>query len=452
MKSLFIGIIIVIGTAVLWLSAGLNEIEYVYSSMPLERGDIVNRITVTGTVSPIGEVKVGSQLSGQLAERLVDFNHNVKKGQPLARLDATIFAAKVREAQSLVEVAEADVVIKEAGITKAESELQNARGRLAVAEARIEDAQAISRQASGEFRRREMLTKSGTVSKSDLDDAKAHHQSSIARLRAEELEHQVRLFAIRSAEAALHMARAEVQYAKGVVRQRQAALDQATVELERTVIRAPIDGIVIGRDVESGQTVAAALEAPTLFTLARDLGQIEVQATVDEADIGRVHIEQPVSFRVAAYPEREFAGKVVEIRKAPKKLEKVVTYTVLISAENLDRTLLPGMTATISIVVESVRDVLKLPNAALRFQPPDRSGQREVEARREPEPDRPADRTRVVWVPDEDGRPAPLEIRIGLMGDYFSELVAGELSEGGAVLVGFEALSGGLFSGITATR
>jgi HlyD family secretion protein len=418
-----------------------NGISYI--TAPVKRGDILNMITVTGSVSPVGEVKVGSQISGQLSERLADYNQEVKKGQILARLDSTIFAANVREAQSLVEVAETDVLIKEAGTTKAESELENARGRLSVLEAQTGNARAIFKEAESDFQRKKILAQSGTISISQLDEARAQYQSSVATLHAEELEQQVWGSAILSAEAELRMSSAQVLYAKGIVRQRQAALDRAEVEMERTVIRAPIDGTVIGLDVETGQTVAAALEAPTLFTLVKDLRQVEVKAIIDEADIGRVHLEQAVSFTVAAHSSRKFKGAITEIRKAPKKVENVVTYTVLISADNADLTLFPGMTATIRIVVESVQGVLRVPNAALRFRPPNESAE-QLRSRKEFENSGAAG-SALVWVLDGNGKPSPLQIRTGAMDGLASELLDGPLTEGQLLVVGFESSPRSLF-------
>lgn len=442
LKRLTLGILLLGAVTVVLLFFLRREADITYLTAPVERGDILNTITVTGSVSPVGEVKVGSQLSGQLAERLVDYNQEVKKDQPLARLDSTILAAIVREAQSLVEVAETDVIIKEAGIGKAESELERARGRLAVAQARIDDAQATHQQSRSDFQRKETLAKRGSVSRSELDEAKAQHQSAVAKLRAEELEQQVRRSAILSAEAGLRMAKAEVQHAKGIVGQRQAALDRAKVELERTVIRAPIDGVVIGRDVETGQTVAAALEAPTLFTLVKDLRRIEVKAIIDEADIGRVHVGQGVSFTVAAYARRQFSGKIIEIRKSPRKLENVVTYTVLIAADNSDQALFPGMTTTLRIIVESVQGVLKVPNAALRFRPPDGSVPQQPSGRNIA--DAGAAGSSLVWVLASNGKPSPVEILTGSMDDFASELIDGPLTEGDVVITNSRSAPGHL--------
>ena len=417
-----------------------SDISYVTESV--KRGDITNIITVTGSVSPVGEVKVGSQLSGQLEIRLVDYNQEVKKDQPLARLDSTILTARLREAQSLLEVAEADVLIKEVGILKAEYELKNAHENLAISQLKIDDAHAIHQEAKSDFQRKKLLLSSATISRSQLDEARARYHSSIAKLRTEELKLQVQQLAILKAKLGIRMAQAGVQHAQGIVRQRQAALDRAEVELERTVIRAPIDGVVIGLDVETGQTVAAALEAPTLFTLVKDLRQIEVKAVIDEADIGRVHVGQEVSFIVAAYARRQFSGSIIEIRKAPQKVENVVTYTVLIAAENADQILFPGMTATIRIMVESVQEVLKVPNAALRFKPPEDVISHHSSAAMISGSSAATSTSTVVWVLDKDGKPTPVEISTGAMDDFASELLNGALSEDDAVIVRSERVPG----------
>ena len=203
-----------------------------------------------------------------------------------------------------------------------------------------------------------------------LDRVRAQRDAAHAQLRAADARQRAEVAAIAGAEAAIRVAKAQVEIARAAVRQRQAALDFTKVELARTVIRAPLDGVVIGRNVELGQTVAASLQAPTLFTIAQDLRQMQVEANVDEADIGHIEPNQRVTFTVDAYLGRSFRGGIVEIHKAPQVFQNVVTYTVVISAENSDLALLPGMTATVRIVVAEKADVLKVPNAALRFRPP----------------------------------------------------------------------------------
>jgi HlyD family secretion protein len=210
-------------------------------------------------------------------------------------------------------------------------------------------------------------------------------------------------------------------------------LDEAQVELARTTIRAPIDGVVIGRDVDLGQTVAASLEAPTLFTIAQDLRRMEVHASIDEADIGRVRRDQHVTFTVDAYPQRSFEGSVVQIRKAPQVIQNVVVYTVVISAENPDLLLLPGMTATVTVQVSQVADTLRVPNAALRFEPPE--GARVGEPRVQPG-ELSDGLPGFVWVLD-GGMPVQVPIRVGAAERTASQVIAGTLSEADQVIVGY---------------
>jgi HlyD family secretion protein len=261
------------------------------------------------------------------------------------------------------------------------------------------------------------------------------HQSAAAGLRAAEAQVQIAREAVVAAEAGLLMADANLQYAQAAERQHAAELDQAWIDLARTVIAAPSDGVVIGRDVDRGQTVAASLEAPTLFTIAQDLRQMEVHAKVDEADIGQIRVGQRASFTVDAYPGRIFSGTVVQIRKAPEMVENVVTYTVVLSARNPDRVLLPGMTAIVQVVVAEAENVLTVPNAAVRFRPPEsdaawpvaNSTAAAVSANGSPA---------VVWVLSDGARPRPVRIALGRSNEGATELVDGPLRPGQPVIVG----------------
>lgn len=419
--------------------------ESLYLTAPVERGDLVTTITATGTLQAVVTVKVGSQLSGQIARLLVDFDDRVAEGQPLAELDPRTLEAKVREARAALEVAHAQVRIQAAAVQRAEAELATARSQLAVAQSRSASARALADDAVRERERTRTLLERDTVARSTVDRARAGAESASALLGAAEAEQQVQQAAIQAAEASLAMAAADLQNARAMVRQRQAALDQAEVDLSRTVIRAPIDGVVVGRDIEPGQTVAAALEAPTLFTIAQDLRDMEVHAKVDEADIGRIEVGQSVAFTVDAHPGRVFDGAVVQIRKAPEVVQNVVTYTVVIAADNSDLLLLPGMTAIVRIVVEKIEHVLKLPNAALRFRPPADLPVRGAIAGEPPMKGVPA----VVWREAADGAATPLQVGLGTSDAAASELVAGPLAEGDRVIVGIApAAERGWLSGL----
>ncbi|MFU8878056.1 MAG: efflux RND transporter periplasmic adaptor subunit [Wenzhouxiangellaceae bacterium] len=306
-------------------SAGAEQI----TGEPVDRGDIVQMVSSVGSVRALNTVEVGSQLSGQLEELFVDFNSPVRVGDLLARLDPQTFERRVQEAQANLAVARANVTVQVAGIQRAEANLK---------------------AAEREYRRQQSLVERGSVSQSALDTTEAAWQSALADLA---------------------IAKAQVLNAEATVQQREAALDAARIDLERTEIRSPINGVVIDRAVDVGQTVAASLQAPVLFTIAQDLTEIQIEASVDEADIGSVREDAEAGFRVDAYPDDQFRGRVSQVRLAPNEEGNVVTYTVVITARNPNRRLLPGMTASIDIVTGRRENVLRVTNAGVRFRPPE---------------------------------------------------------------------------------
>lgn len=403
-----------------------------YRTTPAERGTITTAVAATGTVNAVVTTEVSSQLSGQVAELLVDFNDVVRQGQPLARLDPQSFDARVREATAELKMAKADVLIRAGAVEKAEADRANARASRTVTEAEAVSAHAEFTEAERELARRRALSRSAVVSESAVEQAETRYKSTRALLRAAQARLQVQDTAILAAEAAAKMAAANLQHARAVVEQKEAALEEAKVDRERTEIRAPLDGIVIRRDVDVGTTVAASLHAPTLFTIAQDLREIKVEAKVDEADIGRMRADQQVTFTVDAYPGRGFAGTVTQIRKAHELFQNVVTYTVMVSAANHDLALFPGMTAIVRITVDEARDVLKVPNAALRFVPTGREAPvAELPAQSGERPGLPG----LLWVLNERGEPEPVPVRVGATDSYFSAIVSGAVELGDAVIV-----------------
>jgi HlyD family secretion protein len=308
-------------------SGGEGAVEF--STQPVDRGDIVRIVSSVGSVRALNTVEVGSQLSGQVIELVADFNTPVAAGDLLARLDPQTFERRVQEAEANLAVARANVSIQAASIEKARANLANARA---------------------EFERQQALVERGSVSASALDNAQA---------------------AFLSAQADLSIAEAQYQNALATVQQREASFEAARIDLDRTEIRAPIDGVVIDRAVDIGQTVAASLQAPVLFSIAQDLGEIQIEASVDEADIGSVRSGASAEFTVDAFPGETFEAEVGQVRLAPNEEQNVVTYTVVINASNPGRRLLPGMTASIDIVTGQREDVLRASNAAVRFRPPD---------------------------------------------------------------------------------
>lgn len=294
---------------------------------PAEIGDVRRLVSTSGKVRALVTVEVSSQLSGQIFQVTADYNSEVKQGDVIARLDPKTFETRVSEAEATVAVAEAGV---------------------AVSAAQIERARAALVQAEQDFRRAEALVARGNMSSASYDDARAR----LATARAE-----------------LSVAEAQHTNARATLRQRQASLQSARIDLERTNLRTPIDGVVIDRAVDVGQIVAASLSAPVLFTIAQDLHEVQIDAQVDEADIGQVEEGQSVRFTVDAYPDQRFEGRVQQVRLAGVEEQNVVTYTVVISSDNPRRQLLPGMTANVDIVTGERAGVLTVPNGALRFRP-----------------------------------------------------------------------------------
>jgi HlyD family secretion protein len=362
-------LIIGIGVAVAMLITDNSPSEVTYVTSEATVGPLVETVTATGTLQALLTIEVGSQLSGRIAELLVDFNDTARKGQPVASLDRQSYEARLSEAGAALEMARASVNIKRAELERALAELEDANAQIAVLEAQRDGASARYDAAVADAERSRSLSERGVMTAENLSEAEVRKTVEAAALR--EAEARLAVGRIRVTVAHTGVARQEADLQNGIanIPQREALLDLAKVELERTVIRAPIDGMVIKRNVSEGQTVAASLEAPTLFTIAQDLGEMELIARIDETDIGRILPGQQTSFTVDAYPGRDFTGKVVQVRKSPEVIQNVVTYPVVIRTDNTDLALLPGMTASIRIVVMQTDPLLKVPATALAFVP-----------------------------------------------------------------------------------
>lgn len=304
-----------------------NKVEVQVQSAPLSRGDIVDSVGATGTLQAVTTVQVGSQVSGNIQYLGADFNSIVKKGQVIARLDPSLFDAQLQQQQ-------ANLTQARANLTKARSDLDQRRVGLTDANQKYARAQELST--------RQLLAQS------DLDAAKV---------------------AVDTATAAVASATATVTQSQAQVSQAEASVNQSQVNRDHTVIEAPIDGIVTQRNVDVGQTVAASMQAPTLFIIAADLTEMQVNANIDEADVGRIRPGQNVSFRVDAYPTDNFMGTVTQIRLQPIVVQNVTTYGAVITVPNRELKLKPGMTANVKIEVAKRTNVLRIPNAALRFRP-----------------------------------------------------------------------------------
>jgi HlyD family secretion protein len=382
-----------------------SDVAPQYRFAKIERGALSAAVSASGTLSALVTVQVGSQVSGLIKEIKADFNSAVKQNQVIARLDPETFESRVTQA--------------EADLKAAESATEVARGNLAVRQSEVNKAQIALDESLRNLERKRSLIAQGFLSAAELDTAQS---------AAETAREQLRL-----AKADAGVASAQVGNAQAQAGQRRAALNQARIELERTVIRSPVDGVVISRNVDVGQTVAASFQAPVLFTIARDLRQMEVNVAVDEADVGRVQTGQKMRFTVDAFPGERFMARVTQIRKAPQTNNNVVTYSVMATLDNPDLKLLPGMTASARILTEERKDVLILPNEALRFRPMQADGTPiKLEVRgREDGPGIPGR----IWVL-KDGQPTAVSVRLGVSDGKKTEMLKGEIAEGAEIILG----------------
>jgi len=435
-----------------------------YLTAKVERGNLRNTVTATGTLQAVTTVQVGSQASGTISSLSADYNSVVKKGQIIAQLDPAVSKAQVDQAQAATSTAQNN----QAGVA-------GARANLAVLKAQQDDALSYLKQ-------QQSLLKSGVVPQRDLDVAQTAYQTAQARydqaaaqLNQAILSEQMAAGSgvaqsqaqVQQSQAQVQQSQAQVQAAEAQVQQAAAALQLAEVNLAHTTITSPIDGIVVSRDVNVGQTVAASLSAPTLFTIANDLTKMQVIANIDQADIGVVENAKSVKFTVDAFPGKDFDGKIEQMRLNPQNVQNVVTYNVVIDVDNPEQKLKPGMTANLTITIDERNNVLKVANAALRFMPQDASGQRtgggnsNGQSRRQSSsnantgtdasaksgngndvqfapPTAPvlAGQTRIVWVLGQDGTSQRRRIKVGLTDGAATEVVEGNLQEGDMVITG----------------
>jgi len=387
--------------AALGFGRGGNKTELKFETAKVDRGRITAKVTATGTLSPLVTVQVGSQVSGRIQTLHADFNSTVKKGEVIARIDPRFFEAAVEQSRA---------------------NLAAAKGNLTRAKAQAADAQLQRERA-------EALAEQNLVAQADRDTARANAEAT----------------------------RAAVAAAEGAVEQARASLNQAEINLAYTTIYSPTDGVVISRNVDAGQTVAASLQAPTLFTIAEDLKKMQVDTNVAESDVGKLRPGMEASFFVDAYPAERFRGVVRQIRNAPQTLQNVVTYDAVIDVENPELKLKPGMTANVTFITNDLDGVMRVPNAALRFRPTEEmtagtTGEAAGGARASgPGPhNRGAsaaggraghasggDGRRTVWVM-RGGKPMPASIRPGVTDGSLTEVVEGELQEGDEVVTGVD--------------
>jgi HlyD family secretion protein len=403
-----------------------------YRTATVEHGDINVAISATGNPNAVVTVQVGSQVSGTILALYADFNTKVTKGQLIARIDPAALQAKVDQGQANLDAARAAVANAEAGVQKAQAGIQAAKASVAAAVANVVKTQVAAQDAKVKAARRVQLAKEGVFSKEDVDTAQATYDTAAADQHAMVAQQRAAEDNVKVAQAELKVANTQLAANHAQVKQFEAALRSTQIDLDHTYIKAPVDGVVVARHVDVGQTVAASLATPTLFEIAQDLTKMQVDTNVSEADVGRVRVGQPGTFTVDAYPGQVFKGAVTEIRKAPINVQNVITYDVVIGVSNPDLKLFPGMTANVKILVNQRPNVLKVLNAALRYHPasetpPQAGGGKGGRRGAAPE--------QAVWNLDVNNKQQRVMVTTGESDGTYTEVTTGGLKDGDRVIV-----------------
>jgi HlyD family secretion protein len=346
-----------------------RQVSASYLTARVERGRIATTVNATGTLNAVITVQVGSQVSGIIQKLFVDYNSPVTEGQIIAQIDPASFEARVSQARANVASAGAAVLVAQANVDNSKAAIETAQANIGSARANVERAKVGLTDARRTLERNKQLISQALIAQSDLDVAQTAYDSAVSQLKQVESQQDAAVGQLKSSTAQTRLAEAQYTAALAQVEQAKAALQAAELDLAHTTIRAPVNGIVVSRNVDVGQTVAASLQAPTLFLIAQDLTQMQVDTNVSEADIGRISLDQSATFTVDAYPNVPFTGKVVQVRNAPMIVQNVVTYNAVIQVANPEMRLKPGMTANVSFLIAERSGALKVPNASLRFQP-----------------------------------------------------------------------------------
>jgi HlyD family secretion protein len=430
-------ITVVIVAAAAVVSAGLGTWAVVggqggiqYRTAAVEHGDVNVTVSATGNPNAVVTVQVGTQVSGVVVALFADFNTKVTKDQLIARIDPAPFQAKVDQAQANLDASRASVANSQAVIQQAMASIQAANSSLAAAQANVAKAEAVAEDAKVKVDRRVIMVNQGADAKEDLETAQTTYKSALADHDALVAQEHAAEDNVKVAQAQLNVANSLLTANQAQVKQFTAALQSAQLDLDHTKITAPVDGVVVSRNVDVGQTVAASLAAPTLFQIAQDLTKMQVDTNVSEADVGRVRVNQPATFTVDAYPGQVFTGNVTSIRKAPINVQNVITYDAVIGVSNLDLKLFPGMTANVKILVNQRSNVLKVSNAALRYHPASdtaAAGGKNVRKGVAAE--------KAVWILDADNKPRRVVVATGESDGTYTEVTEGGLKDGDRVIV-----------------
>ena len=343
--------------------------DVAYRTTPVDRGQITAAVRATGTLTPVTTVVVGSMLSGQIVEILADYNSQVKAGQIVARLNSDQIKTRRDAAAADLAQSKADLVVKRAQLDRAKTARVKANSTIKDLEAQRDRTAAQLADAKRTFDRQSELYNRGAGAQQAYDSARTQVDIQTASLASNEAQLASAKAELGGLDADIVLAEGQVQSGEALIQSRDAKLSDIMIDLGRTDIRSPVDGVVVQRQVNLGQTVAASLSAPELFQIAQDLHEIDIYANIDEADVGRLKPGQSVSFTVNAYPNRTFEGRVLMVRLGAQTISNVVTYTGVVRVENRDMALLPGMTANLQVVTEDRQDALRVANAALRYRP-----------------------------------------------------------------------------------
>lgn len=375
MKKLLVPLVVALLAGAGWWYFGARGVQagapgVQFRSAKVERGEIVEGVEASGTVQPVVLVQVGTQISGVIEKLFADFNSKVQAGQTIALLDSRRLQAAVSSDEAAVARAKADLERIKAVALQAHADVTHARAQAAQSRADQARAAALATQADRDHERQKELAERKLISPADLDASVANKAALAAQLAAAQAAVEQADAQVASSEAGVQQDEAQIAVGQAVVKQAEAQLASDKVNLDYATIVSPVDGTVVSRNVDVGQTVAASLQAPTLFLIAQDLTQVQVQVSVPEADIGKVRVGQPARFGVDAYSEKSFSGKVSQVRLASTTVQNVVTYTVVVDASNPEGLLFPGMTASLTFELgRSAPDALHVASSALRLQP-----------------------------------------------------------------------------------
>ncbi|HEY7337372.1 MAG TPA: efflux RND transporter periplasmic adaptor subunit [Bryobacteraceae bacterium] len=429
-----------------------------YITAKVERGEIDSVISSTGTVNAVINVQVGSQVSGNIVELHADWNSHVHKGDLVAVIDPVPFQAKVDQAKASIDAAKASVVNARASLKKSDADIANANANIKNQQANIVKTKSAVSDAKIKLDRRVEMQKEGIIAQEDLDTARATYDQAVALKDAADAQLVAAQDSFESAKAQRDVVQTQLDTAEAQVKQSQANEVQAELDLQHTKIISPVDGFVVARNMDVGQTVAASFSAPTIFNIAKDLTKMQVDANIDESDIGRVKVDQPVTFTVDAFPGQTFRGNVTQIRENATNVQNVITYDVVVHFDNSELKLFPGMTANVRILTDRQTDVLKLPNAALRFRPVDapvaekgKGGGDKKGGGGQGKGRGAVSGIQTVYTMGDDGKPKPVRVRVGAGDGNFVAVLNDSLKDGDTVITGIQlpvkSGTGGSFPG-----